>query len=771
MRRFIKRFLPTLLCALLIAQGALAYTTLRPGDKGAEVLRMQQALSALGYTVTCDGSFGTQTYTAVYNFQNDYGLKVDGKAGDQTLTKLYELYNSMSTKPGGSQGGASTGTQTPSATVYCANGGSLNVRRGPGTGYAAFYQIPNGATVNVLERGSKWCQISYDSTVTGYVMTSFLRFSQDTPVVTPSPDTSMETAYVSCADGGSLNLRQRPASGNNVIAQIPYGTVLSVTRIDATWCLTTYNGQTGYVMSKFLTFYGGAVTPTATPTPSVNPGTELLPGYVYCANGKKLNLRSGPGLTYDVLFQIPNGAAVTVTQRLTGWYCVSYESYTGFVNSDYIVLSGAPTVPSVATPTPVPSSDSTIHYGELRYAMVNTVNNSLNVRKVPGGRQIGSFQKGSRVVVSQILTVDGVEWCAAYQGGLSGYVQRQYLVLDARVTPAPTTPDTAYDTSILVRNLKLNSTGADVRLVQTRLVELNYLSSVNGTYDSATQTAVKRFQQLHGLSQDGVAGPNTFKLLFSSTALPYSTEASNYTSYLIDYNESANEVRTKAIQRAQLALSNLNYNVATDGKFNEAMHDALVAFQLRNGITATGVLDAATQARLYSGKANNAATAPREYLADNAGYTANPPKASDVKLLHWYNTVKPMMSSGTAFTVYDPDSGLSWKLQVLSPGRHCDSQPVTLQDTLIMQKAFDGKSSWNMHIVYVQLPNGTWCMAGMHNRPHQSNGILGNGFGGHLCVHFLRDMDETKKADPVTGVQYQNLLRDAWYNLTGEKIN
>lgn len=772
MRRFIKRFLPTLLCALLIAQGALAYTTLRPGDKGAEVLRMQQALSALGYTVTCDGSFGTQTYTAVYNFQNDYGLKVDGKAGDQTLTKLYELYNSMSTKPGGSQGGASTGTQTPPATVYCANGGSLNVRRGPGTGYAAFYQIPNGATVNVLERGSKWCQISYDSTVTGYVMTSFLRFSQDTPVVTPSPDTSMETAYVSCADGGSLNLRQRPASGNNVIVQIPYGTVLSVTRIDATWCLTTYNGQAGYVMSKFLTFYGGAVTPTATPTPSVNPGTELLPGYVYCANGKKLNLRSGPGLTYDVLFKIPNGAAVTVTQRLTGWYCVSYESYTGFVNSDYIVLSGgAPTVPSVATPTPVPSSDSTIHYGELRYATVNTVNNSLNVRKVPGGRQIGSFQKGSRVVVSQILTVDGVEWCAAYQGGLSGYVQRQYLVLDARVTPAPTTPDTAYDTSILVRNLKLNSTGADVRLVQTRLVELNYLSSANGTYDSATQTAVKRFQQLHGLSQDGVAGPNTFKLLFSSTALPYSTEASNYTSYLIDYNESANEVRTKAIQRAQLALSNLNYNVATDGKFNEAMHDALVAFQLRNGITATGVLDAATQARLYSGKANDAATAPREYLADNAGYTANPPKASDVKLLHWYNTVKPMMSSGTAFTVYDPDSGLSWKLQVLSPGRHCDSQPVTLQDTLIMQKAFDGKSSWNMHIVYVQLPNGTWCMAGMHNRPHQSNGILGNGFGGHLCVHFLRDMDETKKADPVTGVQYQNLLRDAWYNLTGEKIN
>ena len=98
MRRFIKRFLPTLLCALLIAQGALAYTTLRPGDKGAEVLRMQQALSALGYTVTCDGSFGTQTYTAVYSFQNDYGLKVDGKAGLQTQEKLFYAQDVVAAK-------------------------------------------------------------------------------------------------------------------------------------------------------------------------------------------------------------------------------------------------------------------------------------------------------------------------------------------------------------------------------------------------------------------------------------------------------------------------------------------------------------------------------------------------------------------------------------------------------------------------------------------------------------------------------------------------
>ena len=94
-----------------------------------------------------------------------------------------------------------------------------------------------------------------------------------------------------------------------------------------------------------------------------------------------------------------------------------------------------------------------------------------------------------------------------------------------------------------------------------------------------------------------------------------------------------------------------------------------------------------------------------------------------------------------------------------------------MDDTKYMNAAFGGVTTWNPKFVYVQLTDGTWVFATMHNTPHLSGGISNNNFDGHLCVHFLRDMDETKKADPVTGVQYQNLLRDAWYNLTGEKIN
>lgn len=61
-------------------------------------------------------------------------------------------------------------------------------------------------------------------------------------------------------------------------------------------------------------------------------------------------------------------------------------------------------------------------------------------------------------------------------------------------------------------------------------------------------------------------------------------------------------------------------------------------------------------------------------------------------------------------------------------------------------------------------------MCTSHNRPHESNTIMNNGFDGHLCVHFLRDMAEAQQNDPSYGVENQNVLRDGWYKLTGEKI-
>lgn len=59
---------------------------LKKGDKGSDVVWVQQALMAKGYNIVIDGIFGSGTEDAVKDFQ----MKsfVDGIVGEETLTKL-----------------------------------------------------------------------------------------------------------------------------------------------------------------------------------------------------------------------------------------------------------------------------------------------------------------------------------------------------------------------------------------------------------------------------------------------------------------------------------------------------------------------------------------------------------------------------------------------------------------------------------------------------------------------------------------------------------
>jgi hypothetical protein len=66
-------------------------TTLSPGDTGAQVKVLQQALTALGFSPgKADGSYGPSTKAAVQSFQTANGLTADGVVGQQTLTALQQ---------------------------------------------------------------------------------------------------------------------------------------------------------------------------------------------------------------------------------------------------------------------------------------------------------------------------------------------------------------------------------------------------------------------------------------------------------------------------------------------------------------------------------------------------------------------------------------------------------------------------------------------------------------------------------------------------------
>ncbi len=68
--------------------GGAITETLRRGDQGENVRRLQEILNKSGATLTADGNYGRGTEAAVATFQRSKNLNDDGVAGPQTLKAL-----------------------------------------------------------------------------------------------------------------------------------------------------------------------------------------------------------------------------------------------------------------------------------------------------------------------------------------------------------------------------------------------------------------------------------------------------------------------------------------------------------------------------------------------------------------------------------------------------------------------------------------------------------------------------------------------------------
>lgn len=93
-------------------------SALRYGDKGDEVLKLQNRLVELGYlSGKQDGSYGNKTVAAVKNFQKTAGLTADGVAGPATQKALYESDAPKATTTAKTTTSTTTKTTTTKATT------------------------------------------------------------------------------------------------------------------------------------------------------------------------------------------------------------------------------------------------------------------------------------------------------------------------------------------------------------------------------------------------------------------------------------------------------------------------------------------------------------------------------------------------------------------------------------------------------------------------------------------------------------------------------
>ena len=277
--------------------------------------------------------------------------------------------------------------------------------------------------------------------------------------------------------------------------------------------------------------------------------------------------------------------------------------------------SAGPTTLAPITPTPTPPSMRLGFQGEA----VRTVQRRLKELGYYSGSIDGDFGAATEKAVKQFqadnkLSADGKvgeqTLAKLNDKNVKTYKQAHATATPKTATTTGTKKATATPKPTATPNLtkdyylRLGNTGSRVETLQRRLIELGWLSGkVTGNFDEATERAVRAFQDAKsGIYTDGIAGPETLRALYSSSAPRSSKPAASNSVETLQYGSEGADVT-----KLQKKLQDLGYLAGyADGKFGVETQAAVIAFQKNNNLTADGKAGTATQNKLYSGTANRA---------------------------------------------------------------------------------------------------------------------------------------------------------------------
>lgn len=324
--------------------------------------------------------------------------------------------------------------EMPTAARVTTASGSLNLRKTASSGASILKRIPQYTVVPVVSISGTWTKVTYDG-VTGYVMSAYLTYiygevdeKPTTPSVTPTPAPSGKTTYARVTtESGSLNLRKRASTSGTLIKRIPRNEMVVVVEKLGTWTKVTYEGDTGYVMTTFLSFID--VEDNA-PTPAPKPETSYTRAKVTTKQGS-LNLRERASSGAKILDTIPQYAVIDVVSYGKTWTRVTFEGTTGYVMTSFLTFLTEDD--DAATPTPKPPVGE-----DEPYARVTTKEGSLNLRKraSSGATILARIPQYDLVVVLE----KGAVWTRVSYDGVDGYVKTEYLTFLAAL-PDTDTPD------------------------------------------------------------------------------------------------------------------------------------------------------------------------------------------------------------------------------------------------------------------------------------------------------------------------------------------
>ena len=176
-----------------------------------------------------------------------------------------------------------------------------------------------------------------------------------TAALLPTSSFLMQESQVAYADsveyrvitGDDVNFRKGPSTDYASLGKLNKGYKVEYISETNSWSKVKYNGQTGYVYSKYV-----AQTSTTS-------NTQVK--YVNCTS---LNVRSGPGTSYSIIKSISTNTKVEVISTNNGWSKIKEGSTTGYVSAKYLSDSQTSSSTSSNTTSTSTSASKLVSYAK-----------------------------------------------------------------------------------------------------------------------------------------------------------------------------------------------------------------------------------------------------------------------------------------------------------------------------------------------------------------------------------------------------------------------
>lgn len=195
----------------------------------------------------------------------------------------------------------------------------LHFRSEPSTSSKIISTLPKGAIVNIIEEMGDWLNVEYNGDE-GYLFRDYVGIILSNGITTAS----------------SLIVRSKPSTDSDSLGQFPKGSriaslkeIVTNDKTNPVWFKIFYvDGEKGYISAEYvdiLTQSDGTYRKIGLTTPQL------------------LNMREGPGLSYDVITLLREGTYVIVLDSIIvakdyykKWYKISYGGKIGWVAGKYL---------------------------------------------------------------------------------------------------------------------------------------------------------------------------------------------------------------------------------------------------------------------------------------------------------------------------------------------------------------------------------------------------------------------------------------------------